>query len=48
MKRNLKLGVLLSFMMGMGWKQKLRADVADVVEELAASGAGAAKKSSQR
>lgn len=39
--------VLLSFMMGMGWKKKLRDDVADLVEELA-SDAGAAKKRSSK
>lgn len=36
--------VLLSFMMGMDWKKKLRADVADLVQELGASAAAAPQK----
>ena len=39
--------VLLSFLLGMGWKKKLRDDVAQLVEELA-SGAGGSAKSSAR
>ena len=40
--------VLLSFMMGMDWKKKLRADVADLVEELAQDTAAPKKKSRKR
>jgi uncharacterized protein YndB with AHSA1/START domain len=39
--------VLLSFMLGFGWKKKLRDDVADLVEALA-SEAGTPKKGSKR